>query len=261
MGNLENISAMVDEATSCMPASLRAMSDLVQQTSVPYALSATIEMVTQLEIERQQRLAGIPTSISSISQTLAALESSKIEILESIGDYAQSLLGTVISTEVLEERKPASREREWELERKVRDLRRRCDQQDQQLNHHQRVMQMPMADIRRLADEGDAVAIAAIALVQRNATQRATDAAKARADSRYGPCKELAYRLVKERVPVNGKWPSVRQAALAVADDVVTSEKGREIGLSRDQSQGTIQGWLRHMPDRDSVIVSRSKRR
>ncbi|OWT71014.1 hypothetical protein CEY09_05460 [Achromobacter marplatensis] len=156
---------------------------------------------------------------------------------------------------------PATQQRDWELEREVRDLGALCEQKSRQLGHHERVMKMEMADIRRLADEGDAVAIAAVNLVEREAAQRATKAAKARSDLRYGPCIELAYRLVRERVPASGQWPSRRQARLAVEDAVLSSEAGKKVGLSKDQASKTIEKWLREMPDHDKVIRPRTTRK
>ncbi|MNL19840.1 hypothetical protein D3C87_1410640 [compost metagenome] len=248
--------------------------DLAQRLKIPSAASAMVEMVSRMERERNQqwlaminapRIAAVEAA-QRLAEKIAA-PYARLRVLEAYGahvekneDWLDSATDVADPTP-LPTKQPSTDQGTWDLERELRNLRAECQDKTRRLVHVDRIYSMTPAEVRSLANIGDTEARQMVALMDMEASQRGSKAAKARHDSRYGPCIELTYRLVRDRVPASGRWSSQRQARLAVEDDVVASPEGRKIGLSKDQAEKTIGRWVREMPGRDEVIRSKPNRK
>ncbi|MGG1946818.1 hypothetical protein AB1286_18715 [Trinickia sp. NRRL B-1857] len=77
-------------------------------------------------------------------------------------------------------------------------------------------------------------------------------------DRAYGPIREYAYQLAREKLPASG-WRSRSHAVQAVKTDVLAFSEGREDlpKLSRDGVGKTLDNWLRDMPDASILFPSK----
>lgn len=90
-------------------------------------------------------------------------------------------------------------------------------------------------------------------LMKQHRADQGRSGGKARAD-KYNPFRLKAQQLAKEKVPASGSWRSRRQAILAISKEVVEFSKQTDTPLSETQAHTTIDGWLKNMPNADTLF-------
>lgn len=75
----------------------------------------------------------------------------------------------------------------------------------------------------------------------------------------FEPVVEKAYELARARVPGRGQWPSRRNAVHSIKDDVLAFAKLNGVAMSAPQAEKTIDGWLRNMPDANTLFAGKRR--
>lgn len=88
------------------------------------------------------------------------------------------------------------------------------------------------------------------------ASRLAARGGKGRAD-RYEQIRTEAQRLARTMAPPSGVWPSRRNAVLTIKPDVIKHPDFNRLGMSEDQAFDTIDGYLKVMPEADTLFASK----
>ncbi|PYE23148.1 hypothetical protein C7410_10845 [Paraburkholderia silvatlantica] len=112
---------------------------------------------------------------------------------------------------------------------------------------------LTLAELESLAAEEDDLSarVAAISMKISDEIKRreAKKGAKAK-DEKLDPVRQFARKLAND-----GNYPSRRQAVFAIKADVLDYARTLDgVSLSEQQAEKTIDGWLKEMPDADSLF-------
>ncbi|WP_159086689.1 hypothetical protein [Burkholderia sp. NRF60-BP8] len=123
-----------------------------------------------------------------------------------------------------------------------------------------RLSSISASELRELANTGDELAARVASIGERIseelARRKASSGGRTRAE-KYAVVSEEAQRLARDRVPTSGKWPSRAQAVRAILDDVQKCAEANNARLTDTQAPETIDGWLKSMPDAETLFARR----